>query len=328
MHPGSPGVIAVTGATGFVGRHAIAELVRRGFTVRALVRDREKAQATLPEEGVHRVIGGVFDPGAVEELVEGADGVVHSIGIRREAGPGVTFERMHVEATRRVLGAARAAGVDRWVQVSALGVRPDAPTAYQKTKYEAERLVRACGMDWVILRPSIIHGADGEFVQMIKGWATGRSAPHLFIPYFTRVEVTPGFPPKPPKFVSAMVAPVGVDDVASAIATALETDEAVGEVVPLVGPDEMDWPTMMATIRDALPIADHSKRIVGIPGPLALGAALKAKFFGMAGLLPFGTSEPVMATEDSTASVERARALLGVDPGPFAPAVRAYAAEA
>ncbi|MGP1309608.1 MAG: NAD-dependent epimerase/dehydratase family protein, partial [Phycisphaerales bacterium] len=105
----SPRTVAVTGATGFVGRHLVAELTRRGHAVRALLHTPSKADA-LPIAGVTLVEGGIFDRSAVSRLVDGADALIHLIGIRRE-GHGVTFERMHVDATARAIEAARASGV-------------------------------------------------------------------------------------------------------------------------------------------------------------------------------------------------------------------------
>lgn len=316
--------IAVTGATGFVGRHMVSELVSRGHRVKALVRDRSKAAEVLPE-GVELVVGDALERRSLEALVSGCWGVVHTIGIRREILPDVTFARLHVDVVRLLLEAARGAGVRRWVQVSALGTGPGAPGGYWQTKYEAERLVRMSGLEWTILRPSIIHGADGEFMQMAKGWALGREAPHFFIPYFTRVEFEGGFPPKPPRFVSAKIAPIAVEDVARAGCESLERESAIGEVYPLVGPEEMDWPTLLGHVRDVLPLANKKMKIIGLPGWLGVVGAMKARIFGLANALPFGPDEPRMAMEDSTASMAKASAHLGLMPRPFFETVRGYA---
>ena len=319
--------VAVTGATGFVGRHAVAALLERGHAVRALVRSPDKARSTLPaDDRLERVGGDVFEPDVLEGLLTGADAVVHTIGIRRESPPEVTFERLHTRATRAALDASRRAGVRRIVHISALGTRPKAPTAYWRTKYDAEMLVRRSGLEWTILRPSIIHGPDGEFVQMIKAWVLGRAAPRFFLPYFSRVEMPKKkFPPKPPKFVSAQLQPVHVDDVAAAVADALARDDAKGEVYPLVGPETVDWPTLLRAVSDAMSMGDRSKPVRGIPAPMALCVAHIAKVLGLAGALPFGPSEPVMATEDSTASIAKARTHLGFSPRPFRESVAAYA---
>lgn len=322
--PANPRTIAVTGATGFVGRYTVRELVARGYAVRALARDRDRAAATLPDDPlVQRVIGDVFDPAALADLVRGCAGVVHTIGIRRELPPDITFERMHPRATRAVLAAAERAGVARFIHVSALGTRPGAASAYHRSKYESECLVRGSGLAWTILRPSIIHGPDGEFIRMVKSWALGRAAPFLFLPYFTRPVPAEGF--GPPRFESARVQPVSVGDVAFAVAESVEREEAVGEVYPLGGAGAFDWPEMLGVIRDALPLADRNKKPRGIPGHLAFGLAAVAGRLGLGAMLPFGPSEPLMAMEDSLCSNDKARADLAFEPAEFIACVRGYA---
>lgn len=334
-NPSNPLTVGVTGATGFLGRHAVAALLARGHSVRALIRNGEKGRRVLPfTERLERVQGDVFDRGAVGALLAGADAVVHTIGIRRESSPGVTFARLHTGATRAIVegmrggggGGGGGAGGGRLVHVSALGTRPDAPTAYWRTKYESEVIVRRSGLDWTILRPSIIHGPDGEFVMMVRDWVLGRRAPRFFLPYFARVEPGRlGLPPSPPQLTSALVQPVHVDDVAGAIVDVLERDAAIGEVYPLTGPETLDWPGLLTAIRDALPLGDKGKKARAIPAPLGVCVARVSRLLGLADALPFGASEPVMAVEDSTASHEKARAHLGFDPRAFRRSVDQYA---
>ncbi len=326
MGSGTSLTVAVTGATGFVGRHTVAALVGAGHKVRALVRSRAEADKALPREGaIERIEGDVLDPTALRDLATGADAIVHTVGIRREVPPAVTFERLHTTATSRVVDAARHGGVHRFIQISALGTRAVAPTAYYRSKFESETIVRRSGLDWTILRPSLIHGPDGEFVAMVRDWVLGRAAPRFFLPYFARVEITPSFPPKPPKLVAARVQPVHVDDVARAVVSCLERPASVGEVIPVVGPEAIDWPTMLATFRDAMPMGNKKMRIVPIPSEAALAMAKGAKAIGMAGALPFDEGEALMGSEDNVGSPARAHALLGLDTAEFASSVRGYA---
>lgn len=313
--------LAVTGATGFVGRHICRLAADRGWRIRALVRSLDSARRVLPGAGVQTLVGDVNDPGAVRELVSGVDVVAHLIGIRREVKPSVTYRRMHVDATRRVVEACRETGVQRYLHMSALGTRPNAAAEYHKTKWEAERLVRGSSLDWTIFRPSLIHGADGEFMQMAKGWVTQKAPPFLFLPYFVRV--IPRIPT--PKWETPTVAPVAVEDVAQAFLAAAINPETIGEVYPLVGPDEMSWPDMLSAIRDAVPGANVSLRPFGIPNDAAWLHAKGAELLGVGSLLPFGTSEAIMGAEDNVASPAKAEAQLGVRPRAFEPSLRAYA---
>lgn len=313
--------IAVTGATGFVGRHVIRSLIKRGRRVRALIRDARTAHRTLPETGVDLILGDVLAPDALGALVEGSAALVHLVGIRREQPGGVTFEKLHVAATRHAVTAARRAGVTRYVQMSALGARPDAVTEYHRTKWRAELIVRDSGLAWTILRPSLILGADGEFLQMARGWARGTEPPRRFMPYFCKPTPGVGEPVPDRCDRSALVQPIWVEDVARAVAESLDREAPIGEVEPLVGPEALTWPQLLVTIHDATPGAKKKIQPMGVPGVMASHLARLTERVGLSGLLPFGPSEPLMAIEDNTGSPAKARADLGLEPAPLADAL-------
>src|SRR5207245_9806037 len=153
----APMQIAVTGATGFVGRHVAATLTGRGHRVRALVRRLGPARLLVgPAPGL--VPGDLAYAATLAALVRSSDAVIHLVGIIVEGGP-ATFDAVHVEGTRRVLAAARAAGVRRAVHMSALGAR-DEPGAipYHRTKRRAEHLARVSGLCHAIFRPQLVCG--------------------------------------------------------------------------------------------------------------------------------------------------------------------------
>src|SRR2546421_12113355 len=143
--------VFLTGGSGFVGSAVLEELVSRGHSVNALVNRRP---IRTKGERIRSIAGGLFDPKALDEGVGGCDAVIHLVGIIAEnKSKGITFERMHVEATRAVVDAARRNGVRRYVHMSALGTRPGARSEYHRTKHRAEEYVRASGLDWTIIRP-------------------------------------------------------------------------------------------------------------------------------------------------------------------------------
>ena len=313
---------AVTGATGFVGRAVVRELLDHGWAVRALVRDEAKAKKVLSEsDRLTFVRGDVLDDASLDRLMQGVTDSVHLVGIIREAGGQQTFENMHHQATRRVVAAAeRASGGTplRHVQMSALGVGDGSTIPYQATKRLGEKAVEASGLRWTIFRPGLIHGPEGEFTNMAADWVRGKAAPFVFIPYFV-----PGWLPGGP---GALVAPVRVEEVAAMFRTALQREEAIGRTYDLAGPDALAFDDMLRLYRDTVPGA---KRIplIGVPGKFA---ALQARLFGMIGLgrlLPFDEGMARMAMEESVSECARARADLGFDPQPFTDSLAAYAAQ-
>jgi len=328
----NPLLVAVTGATGFVGRSVVRELLSRGCRVRALVRDAADARRILPAS-VELVVGGIHDGRSPQELVKGADACIHLIGIIREVrgektgdGP-VTFQRMHVDATKAVVEACVNAGVKRYLHMSSLGAKPDGKAEYERTKFQAEVLVRRSGLDWTIFRPSLIHGPDGELVHMVHDMAAGHAAPWYFMPYFAREITDMSVPLGPSRLESALIQPIAVQDVAWAFAEALQRPVSVGEIYNLVGPDRITWPEMMGYYRDNLPGTIPGMPIAPVPGAIAAIAAMGAAAVGLGGLLPFDAGQALMAMEDSVSEMSKTRTDLGLSPRPFRQAASRYAAQ-
>lgn len=313
--------IAITGATGFVGRHIAAELLTRGYALRALVRDRAEALETLGHDPrLDLVVGDIQSESDCRTTATGADACIHLVGIIREKGS-ATFERLHTNATRHIVDACEAAGIRRYIHMSALGASPHSQAEYARTKFEAERVVRNSSLDWTIFRPAMIHGPGGEFTHLAVEWARGTKPPHFFLPYFTRtVTDETGRRTEIP-----VVAPVFVDDVTVAFASALESDAAIGEVIALAGPEELDFADMLRAYRDSAPNTGAKLEAVGIPGQIAAMKAKMAAMIGVGSLLPFDEGMAIMASQDATADLTKARKQLHFSPAPFRAALAAYA---
>lgn len=316
--------VAVTGASGFVGRHVVRELLSRGYGVRALVRDRAKARAALPAAAT-LVFGDVNDAQSLDDLARGCDAMIHLVGIIREAAEGQTFRKMHVDATRSALRACAAAGITRYLHMSAIGVSELGKTEYQRSKFEGEKLVRESDLDWTIFRPGLIHGPGSEFIEMMENLGSGLVAPWLFIPYFTRGVEDKRVPLGSESDVDPVVQPVWVEDVAKAFATALERPETTGEIYNLVGSEALAMPALLEQIKEGTHGNAHLHPF-GVPAKAAVAAATVAGKLGLGRLLPFDAGMAIMGSLDATAEREKVRRHLGLATRGFGETFATYAA--
>lgn len=154
--------LAVTGGTGFVGRHVLRMAVNQGFDVRALTRGWKP-----PEDEIAWIDGALDRPESLEKLCVGADAVIHVAGLIN--GDRKAFERVNVAGTAAIVDAARRAGVRRFVHISSLAAREPELSAYGWSKAKSERIVAASGLDWTIIRPPAIYGpGDRETLELFK----------------------------------------------------------------------------------------------------------------------------------------------------------------
>jgi NADH dehydrogenase len=292
-------LIAVTGATGFVGRHVAALLARRGHTVRALVRRPARAGA-VAGAAAERVPGDLGDADALAALVRGADAVVHLVGIIVEAR-GATFQSVHVEGTARLLAAARAAGVPRFVHMSAVGARDQpAATPYHRTKWQAEELVRRSGLAHAILRPSLISGPESAPIRLLA--RLHRWSP--VVPVFGDGR----FPTQP----------VWIEDVAGAFLRAVE-DRAIVGAFELGGPAVLTYAELVRAVGRA---SGHPRPLVHIPLPLARAAARAFDLLGPAA--PLTSDQLQMLLEGSATPHNAIATVFGIEPLPFEESLKRY----
>jgi NADH dehydrogenase len=172
-------LITVFGGSGFVGRNLVRSLAKRGFRVRVAVRRPDLAQYLMTAGAVgqiHGVQANLRYPDSIAAAVEGAEAVVNLVGVMHSRGLN-TFDAVQAFGPGAIARAAKAAGVQRFVHVSALGLHESSASVYAKSKIKGEEAARAAFEDTVIVRPSVLFGPDDDFFN--KFAALARLSPVL-----------------------------------------------------------------------------------------------------------------------------------------------------
>jgi NADH dehydrogenase len=215
--------VFLTGATGFVGSEVLRQLVATGDEVRALVREGSE-ERLIVRENVEIHSGDITDASSLVGAIDGCDAVIHLVGIIREfLGRGVTFKKLHVDATQNILEACEQQGVKRYLHMSSNGTRASGSTAYHCTKWQAEGMVRDSILDWTIFRPSLIFGPGSEFVNMVAE-------------LIRRVPVVPVIGDG-----QYRMQPVSVVQVAQSFVRALKMPETIGAIYHMGGAESYSY---------------------------------------------------------------------------------------
>lgn len=285
-------MILVIGGTGFVGSHLVRRMRREGLPLRALVRNPDKAQA-LADLGVEAVPGDLSDKASLEKAVAGAERVIHLVGIIQEAH-GVTFKGVHVEGTRTIVEAARKAGVRHFFYQSALGARPGAKSEYHKTKWHAEELVRASGIPYTILRPSLIYGPGDQFTLRLAEII--RQAPVLPI-------IGSG---------KSRIQPIAIDDVVSCIVKAVSSDAFLNESYEIGGPEQLTYEEVTRAIAEAMGIRRPAVHV-----PMLFMRSMARVLEAVLPKPPVTSDQLIMLNEDNVCSMRDLREVFGIEPTKF-----------
>lgn len=166
-------LVTVFGGSGFIGRHAVRALARDGWRVRVATRRPDLAFHLQPLGTVgqiHAVQANIRYKDSVQRALRDAEAVVNLVGILREAGA-QTFDSVHLLGAEAIATAARQAGVEHFVHVSAIGADSGHPSAYAKSKALGEAAVRAIRPDAVVLRPSVVFGPEDQFFNRFAAMA-------------------------------------------------------------------------------------------------------------------------------------------------------------
>ena len=283
--PTPPRRLLVLGGTGFVGRALCEALVERSGggsgCIRVPTRRLKRGDAIRHLPTLELVQANVHDRAALDALLVGVDAVVNLVAILH--GSPADFERAHVTLPRTLAEAMQAAGVRRLVHVSALGVGPNAPSHYLRSKTEGEAVLAAAGLELTVLRPSVIFGAEDRFLNTFA--ALQALAPVV-----------------PLAGADARFQPVWVNDVARAIVACLDHPDTIGQTIECAGPQVY---TLAELVQAAGRWSGRPRPV--IPLPMAVGRVQAA----LMGLMP---GEPLM-TGDNLDSMSVPNVATGTLPG-------------
>jgi uncharacterized protein YbjT (DUF2867 family) len=286
--------VAVVGATGFVGRHVVPELVRQGHRVVAVSR-RGEMLAAWPADAVRPAAADVESGAGLAAAFAGAEAVVHLAAIPRETR-GRTFDNVNVAGTGRVVAAAEAAGVRRIVHLSVLGAVDDPELRYLRSKWQGEELVRRSSLEWVILRPSLLFGEGDGFFNLIRvtltWWSPG-------------VVVIPGDG-------SARFQPLSVDDLAVAVGICLQDPARSGRTYEIGGPAHVTYREIVDRVMEVT-----GKRRIKLPMPIPLISALTAVTDKVLPIFPVSHDQIRSLRTDNFTEPGAFAAAFGVEPRPL-----------
>jgi NADH dehydrogenase len=238
--------ILVVGGSGFIGSYLCRELKERGHEVTAL--SRSPGNDDLPK-GINKAMGNVAAYDSIKEAFEGQDAVYNLVALSplfKPKGGNEMHDTVHRKGTENVVRAAEKHGVDQYVHMSALGADPDGPTAYIRSKGEAEEIVTESVLDYTIFRPSVVFGDGGEFVSFTKLLAP---------PYVTPL----------PGGGDTRFQPIWVGDLVPMLADAVEDEKHLGQTYEVGGPDKLTLAEIAELIHES-----EGKSTTVVPVPMGL----------------------------------------------------------
>lgn len=299
--------VAIVGGTGFIGDYLVDALAERRHDVRLLVRAGSESRARA-SAGTH-IPGDWDDAEALASLMAGCDAAIFAIGILREnRRRNITFERLQYDAAVATIEAAKAAGVTRFLLMSANGVRPGG-TPYQDTKYRAEQAALASGLAATVFRPSVVFGDPHGKMEIATQLLGDMVRPP--IPAADFFSLAKG---------RVRMSPVHAADVAAAFAAALADDGTAGKCIELGGPEVLTWGEMIRRVAAA---CGRSKWLVPVPIELMM---VPAMLLDRLQAFPVTRDQLRMLAEGNIAAPAPLEALIGREPRAFAGAELAYLA--
>ena len=298
-------MILVTGGTGFVGPKIVHALRAEDRPVRALVRNAASRSAqTLASWGVELAQGDMTDRESLRRAVDGCETVVDLVALVR--GSPETYERVMIRGTRDLVDAAKAAGVRRFVLMSALGTheRSRDLTPYFRAKWDEEQAVKESGIEHTIFRPSFVFGPDGGVLAIL----------------IRQVRWSPVCP----IVGTRRMQPIWGEDVGAYFAQSLATSAAANRTFEIAGPEAVTWDELYDRVTRVL-----GKRRLTFHMPIGLARAGAAVVERLPGNFPLSRDALTMLEfEDNVTDIGPAVEALGIQPLGLTEQIRRAAAYA
>jgi len=274
--------VFLTGATGYVGRQVVRDLVKSGYAVVALIR--KGSEPKLPEGiagSIMVVNGDIQKPESYRDALYSCDAIINLPGLLREfPNKGISFEGVHFLGTKLLVDETQKLGRPRFLQMSALGVRQEARPKYQETKFRAEEYLRASRLRWTIFRPSLMFGNEREgFVNFMSVLQDLLAMTPFVVPVLGDGKYR--------------FQPVAIQNVSEGFVKALTNDGSVGKTYDVAGPDRYTYNELLDMV--AYIVGKHK---IKIHQPMLL-MKMMASMFGGFKFFPVSRDQITMLEEEN-----------------------------
>ena len=291
--------IFLTGASGFVGKEILKRLLEKDYNVFALVRDEKKLNIT--HENLTLVNGDILKVDTYKNALSNCDAIINLVGIIREYPKrGITFYKLHFEATKNLVDLAKQFHIKRFIQMSANGTRENAASNYHKTKYMAENYVIKSDLDYTIFRPSVVYGPGDEFINMLNSMI---KRTFLFT-YFG----DGGY----------KMQPVSVYEVAELFVNAIENRNTFKKIYSVCGNKVLTYKELLQLI---IRITNKKVFLFSIP---EIFISIFVKIFGNTTFTPITTDQFIMLKEGNICKDDNIFNKLGVRQLPIEDVLKSY----
>ena len=283
--------VAVTGATGFVGRHLVNRLLKDSHDV--IVVTNQRSGTDLFSDRVKYARGSVHVPNQLIQAFSNCQAVFHLVGIIAETRKN-TFKTTVEQGTKNVISACRQNNIETIIYLSALGTSEESGSKYFETKWAAEQFVKNSGLNWTIFRPSIIYGRGDGFLAMMSKII--KLSP--FVPIFGDGKYK--------------LQPVYIGDLVKAMAKSLTSKECQGETIEIGGAEPLEYVEIIDSIKKAL-----KKKRMNLFIPMAVIKPVAVLLEKILKPSPLTTDQLIMLEKGSVCDLSKMKRLFDIEPVGF-----------